>query len=69
MTSRLNGKGFWGFYRKALENGVRYVKARPYDVIEDLNTKTLRCGMRIWRRSAQEGGGGTPRSLYRPHSQ
>ena len=35
------GKGFWGFYRKALENGVRYVKARPYDVIEDLKTKNL----------------------------
>lgn len=35
------GKGFWGFYRKALENGVRYVKARPYDVIEDPQTKNL----------------------------
>jgi heterodisulfide reductase subunit A len=35
------GKGFWGFYRKALENGVTYVKARPYDVIEDLKTKNL----------------------------
>jgi heterodisulfide reductase subunit A len=29
------GKGFWGFYKKALEHGVRYVRARPYDVRED----------------------------------
>ncbi len=35
------GKGFWGFYRKALENGVQYVKARPYDVAEDPKTKNL----------------------------
>ena len=35
------GKGFWGFYRKAIENGVRYVRARPYDVCEDPETKNL----------------------------
>ncbi len=35
------GKGFWGFYRKALENGVRYVRARPYDVCEDSETRNL----------------------------
>jgi len=35
------GKGFWGFYRKAKESGVRYVKARPYDVFEDPETKNL----------------------------
>ena len=35
------GKGFWGFHRKAIENGVRYVLARPYDVFEDPETKNL----------------------------
>ena len=35
------GKGFWGFYRKALENGVKYVRARPYDVFEDPRTKNV----------------------------
>lgn len=35
------GKGFWGFYGKANENGVRYIKARPYDVFEDPETKNL----------------------------
>jgi heterodisulfide reductase subunit A len=35
------GKGFWGFYRKALENGVKYVRARPYDVFEDPQTKNV----------------------------
>jgi heterodisulfide reductase subunit A len=35
------GKGFWGFYRKAIENGVRYVRARPYDVVEDPGNKNL----------------------------
>jgi heterodisulfide reductase subunit A len=35
------GKGFWSFYRKAIENGVRYVRARPYDVCEDPETKDL----------------------------
>lgn len=35
------GKGFWGFYEKAVENGVRYVRARPYDVFEDPVTKNL----------------------------
>jgi heterodisulfide reductase subunit A len=29
------GKGFWDFYKKANEYGVRYVRARPYDVFED----------------------------------
>jgi len=35
------GKGFWGFYQKATENGVRYVRARPYDVAENPETKDL----------------------------
>lgn len=35
------GKGFWGFYEKALENNVRYVRARPYDVFENPETKNL----------------------------
>ena len=35
------GKGFWDFYRKANENGVRYVRARPYEVSEDPETKNL----------------------------
>lgn len=35
------GKGFWGFYQKAIEKGVRYIKARPYDVFEDPVTKNL----------------------------
>ncbi|MBW2038445.1 MAG: CoB--CoM heterodisulfide reductase iron-sulfur subunit A family protein [Deltaproteobacteria bacterium] len=35
------GKGFWAFYQKAIENGVRYVKARPFDVFEDPETKNL----------------------------
>ena len=35
------GKGFWSFYRKAKEQGVRYVRARPYDVFEDTATGNL----------------------------
>jgi len=35
------GKGFWNFLKKANENGVRYIKGRPYDVIEDPATKNL----------------------------
>ncbi len=35
------GKGFWAFYQKALESGVRYVRARPFDVFEDPETKNL----------------------------
>jgi len=35
------GKGFWNFFKKANENGVRYIKGRPYDVIEDPATKNL----------------------------
>ena len=35
------GKGFWSFYQKAIENGVRYIRARPYDVFEDPKTKNL----------------------------
>jgi len=35
------GKSFWAFYKKALEHGVRYVRARPYDVFEDPETKNL----------------------------
>ncbi|MEW5722458.1 MAG: CoB--CoM heterodisulfide reductase iron-sulfur subunit A family protein [Thermodesulfobacteriota bacterium] len=35
------GKGFWDFYRKAVGQGVRYVKGRPYDVFEDPGTGNL----------------------------
>jgi heterodisulfide reductase subunit A len=35
------GKGFWDFYRKAGQNGVRYVRGRPYEVSEDPATKNL----------------------------
>jgi len=35
------GKGFWDFYRKARENGVRYVRGRPYEVQEDPRVKNL----------------------------
>ena len=35
------GKGFWDFYQKAVESGVKYVRARPYDVFEDPVTKNL----------------------------
>jgi len=35
------GKGFWGFYQKAREKGVRYIKARPYDVYEDPVTQNV----------------------------
>jgi len=35
------GKGFWDFYRKAIENGARYIRARPYDVFEDKESKNL----------------------------
>jgi heterodisulfide reductase subunit A len=35
------GKGFWEFYRKAVDNGVEYVRARPYEVFEDPQTKNL----------------------------
>jgi heterodisulfide reductase subunit A len=35
------GKGFWGFYQKAVEKGVKYIKARPYDIFEDPETKNL----------------------------
>jgi heterodisulfide reductase subunit A len=35
------GKGFWDFYRKAIENGVRYVRGRPYEVFEDPEIKDL----------------------------
>jgi heterodisulfide reductase subunit A2 len=35
------GKGFWSFYRKAVDSGVRYVRARPWDVFEDPCSKDL----------------------------
>ena len=35
------GKGFWKFYQKAVESGVNYVMARPYEVNEDPETKDL----------------------------
>ncbi|MHC4516773.1 MAG: FAD-dependent oxidoreductase [Planctomycetota bacterium] len=36
------GKGFWGFHQKALSHGVRFIKASPYDVEEDPESKNLR---------------------------
>lgn len=38
---KVYGKGFWGFYQKAMEKGVTYIKGRPYDVSEDQETKNL----------------------------
>jgi len=35
------GKGFWDFFRKAKECGVRYVRGRPHDVTEDPGTGNL----------------------------
>ncbi len=35
------GKGFWDFYQKAIENGVKYIRARPYDVFEDPESRNL----------------------------
>ncbi|UCF95324.1 MAG: CoB--CoM heterodisulfide reductase iron-sulfur subunit A family protein, partial [Desulfobacterales bacterium] len=35
------GKGFWDFLRKANENGVKYIRARPYEVFEDPQTQNL----------------------------
>lgn len=35
------GKGFWGFYQKAVESGVRYIKGKPFDIFEDPQTKNL----------------------------
>jgi heterodisulfide reductase subunit A len=35
------GKGFWDFYRKAVENGVRFARGRPYVVSEDPVTRNL----------------------------
>ena len=35
------GKGFWGFHEKAVQSGVRYIRARPYDVTEDPQTKNV----------------------------
>lgn len=35
------GKGMWEFYEKAKQSGVRYIKARPYDVIEDPESKNV----------------------------
>jgi heterodisulfide reductase subunit A len=35
------GKGFWDFHRKAVENGVRFARARPYVVSEDPGTHNL----------------------------
>lgn len=35
------GKGFWEFYKKAVENGVRYVRGRPYQVVEDPVSRNL----------------------------
>jgi heterodisulfide reductase subunit A len=35
------GKGFWRFYQEAKENAVRYVRARPYEVVEEKETKNI----------------------------
>lgn len=35
------GKGFWDFFKKARDIGVRYVRARPHDVTEDAETRQL----------------------------
>jgi heterodisulfide reductase subunit A len=35
------GKGFWGFHQKALDNGVQFLKARPYEVFENTETGNL----------------------------
>jgi heterodisulfide reductase subunit A len=35
------GKGFWDFYRKAREKGVQYVRARPYEALEDPKKKNV----------------------------
>ncbi len=35
------GKNFWQFFQKARNQGVRYVKGRPYDVHEVRETKDL----------------------------
>lgn len=35
------GKGFWDFYKKAVESGVRFLRARPYEVSEDPKTNNL----------------------------
>lgn len=35
------GKGFYSFYQKAREKGVKYIRARPYDVWEDPETRNL----------------------------
>jgi heterodisulfide reductase subunit A len=35
------GKNFWEFYQKARELGVRYVRARPFDVAENSETGNL----------------------------
>ena len=35
------GKGFWDFYQKARDQGVRYVRARPYDVFEQPESRNL----------------------------
>jgi len=35
------GKGFWDFYRKSRENGVHFLRGRPYEVHEDPATKNL----------------------------
>jgi heterodisulfide reductase subunit A len=35
------GKGFWEFRKKAAANGVRYVRARPWDVTEDPKSRDL----------------------------
>jgi len=35
------GKGFYGFYQKAVESGVRYIKGKPFDIFQHPETKNL----------------------------
>ncbi|MBW1777131.1 MAG: CoB--CoM heterodisulfide reductase iron-sulfur subunit A family protein [Deltaproteobacteria bacterium] len=35
------GKNFWGFYQKAVDAGVRYIRGRPYEVQENPETRNL----------------------------
>lgn len=35
------GKGFWDFYQKANEQGVGYVRGRPYEVVENPDNQNL----------------------------
>ena len=36
------GKGFYTFYRRAKEHGVKFIRGKPADIIEDPDTKKIR---------------------------